>query len=80
MDGFDVIFQPGFYFVIHEENKTQLSSSISEEENSTHEVKAVKTEPLEIPEIKKRKCLSRSELKELRKHHFIRRGQVVLRV
>ncbi|PQQ03184.1 protein DYAD isoform X3 [Prunus yedoensis var. nudiflora] len=43
----------------HEENKPQISSSITEEENSTDEFKvAVKAEPLEIPEIKKRKRLS----------------------
>ncbi|KAM1507967.1 hypothetical protein ACFXTH_017330 [Malus domestica] len=45
----------------HDGNKPQLSSGSS---YSTHEVKAVKTEPLEVPEIKKRKRLSLSELKE----------------
>ena len=48
-------------------NKPQLSSSMAEEEDSKDEVKAaVKAEPLVILEVRKRKRLGRSELKEMK--------------
>lgn len=52
---------------VHCENKPQVSSSISEEVESEGENKAaVKTEPLVISEIRKRKRLGRSQLKEMK--------------
>lgn len=50
----------------HEEDESQLPSDISKEEESDNEEKNIKTEPVFIPEIKKRKRLSLSQLREVK--------------
>ncbi len=52
---------------VHRENKPQLSSSIAEEAYSEDDNKpAIKTEPLVISGIRKRKRLGRSQLIEMK--------------